>query len=275
MNSDIEDAARRFSAVPISQVLNNDKPLAKPLRELEHNNAHVQLLQHKFDELLRRDAYVRAIVGRLRAASVRAAIFGGWVRDHLTRELGNAQASEPRDIDLVICDLTSSALRPILGAGIKETIFGGFTTKADTTIVDVWPVAETFFIVKHQLAARPELLPQIADFNINAAIFFPRQLSERSIILDGGCIDALNNKSIQFQYPWLAFPEMQAARAVIYSAKLGFYLSSEVQTFIRSVCAEKNRADVVLDGIKKFCPPQLTTDAIRRIQFLLDHRAGP
>jgi hypothetical protein len=180
MHPDIEAAVKRFSAVPISQVSSNDKPLTRPLHCLEKDAPHVRLLQQKFDELLERDPYVRGIVDKLRAANLRGAIFGGWIRDHLSRELGNPHALEPRDIDLVVCDLTSSTLRPILGSDVRETIFGGFTTKGTTTIVDVWPVAETFFIVRHHLAAQPELLPRIADFNINAAIFFPRQISEQT-----------------------------------------------------------------------------------------------
>jgi hypothetical protein len=92
MHPDIEAAVKRFSAVPISQVSSNDKPLTRPLHCLEKDAPHVRLLQQKFDELLERDPYVRGIVDKLRAANLRGAIFGGWIRDHLSRELGNPHA---------------------------------------------------------------------------------------------------------------------------------------------------------------------------------------
>jgi hypothetical protein len=227
-------------------------------------------LQEKFDLLMREDGMLAKLILKLRDIPCSSAVFGGWVRDHVANLLTDRKARAPRDIDIVVSGIGSGELRSRLGSTAIPTLFGGFTIETDSTSLDIWPLGETFLIVRHRLPVAFELLPIVADFNINAIVFKPAQIWIKPSLLDDGCIAGLRASLIDFQYDWIPFPTLQAARIVIYCAKLGLSMSDDVKTFLSNELVDQGKFASVIEGVLTFCPEDCIPNALS-----LAERFGP
>src|SRR5262245_36682333 len=251
----------------------SEKGLQATPTEFQLPSDLVVLLQNRFDTLLNEDATLADLIRRLCVLQLPCVVFGGWVRDHLAPIEGGCSIAAPRDIDLVIC-CRRAQLEAILGGEIERNIFGGFTVVASTTSVDIWPLADTFLIAKYGLPIEFDLLPRIADFNINAIIFRPAPIWPRPSFLDAGCFDALHGRLMRFQYDWIPFPRIQAARAVIYAAKLDMALDNEIVDFISGVCRSTDAVSEVRSGIRSYCPPSVLSTALAKIDHIVGSKAA-
>lgn len=195
----------------------------------------VEPIDEAFHAVLNTSNRLSNVLGHLEDAKLRYCVFGGWLRDTLSAQAYGTPL--PRDVDLVVAGLDVATLVRLLPAGIRPTMFGGIQSSAPPLPFDIWPLHETFLIRILQLPPSFESLLRTADFDINAAIYFPAQAGLASSVLDAGMLTALHTKLISFNASDLPFPVMQCARLAAYAAKLDFGLSPPVMEFMRQTLA--------------------------------------
>ena len=189
-------------------------------------------------------------------------LFGGWVRDRIL-EYFSKKRIKSKDIDLV-CHGTPMLIDFFHKKNFKftENSFGGFGLELDSQHVDIWELEKTYLIQKYNLDRDYISLLKTTDYTMNAIAFQPGTINSKSILYDYGCISSVLNKEIEFLANEVAFPNIQAARAVIFSAKMDFKLSETVRLFIREVCSNENRYKLVRKGIIEYCPKKYEKKAI-------------
>ncbi len=244
------------------------KKSSSPPEKLNDPQA-IKAIQVKFDELIKDDSILSTIFDDLKAASIPAVVFGGWVRDQYISFKNNINLN-PRDIDIVVKVPKGRSLDAILTTKYEKTMFGGFVVKTDRFSLDIWPVKDTYLI--KELALKPEIetLPSTTVFSINSVIFYPSQLHEKSMILESGFIKAVDSNLIAFRSSRIPFPTVQVARAIMYSAKCSFKIHDEVKVFIKSECKSPYKIQAILDGINKYSPQKYKEKSIEIFNALLN-----
>ncbi len=225
----------------------------------------IQLLQAEFTVLLSRDAALKGLIDRLLKADCQAVVFGGWVRDLiLGRSRGEAVAS--RDIDMVTHG--PKPLAELMPPSVRRSIFGGFCMEASTTQLDIWELQHTYLIVERQLPVRFETLPRTTVFRCNSLIFRPAEFFGTPDIMEAGALRAIQERVVDFQAREVPLPQVQASRAVIYAAKLGFRLAPEVADFIADLCRLQSNLEMIEAGVRTYCPSRHAAAAQRLLRSL-------
>ncbi|TFW61412.1 hypothetical protein CT676_07835 [Bradyrhizobium sp. MOS001] len=155
---------------------------------------------------------------------------------------------------------------------VRPTIFGGVQSSAPPVPFDIWPLRETFLIRALKLPASFESLLSTADFNINAALYFPAQGSAPSSILDAGMLSALDSHLISFNASDLPFPVLQCARLAAYAAKLHFRLAPSVLEFMKQVLADQGNQREVVAGLDRYQSGPVAEAAIAIVKLIIARR---
>lgn len=224
------------SVIPIVRVKGN--PAAywhESQTRYDQNDLRVRKLQSSFDRTVENDALLSDIVARLAGWGVSAGVLGGWVRDHCLAFHCNQHPMRPRDLDLVAIGQRHDDLLQILPTPTSRTALGGMSFQSTTSLIDLWGGDDTLLIQRLGLSTSAAQILAVTDFNINAAIFFPRQLNGHSLLLDAGCLGAIERRCIDFHFDHLPFPVVQVARLCDLAFRLDFALSDNVQAFITKV----------------------------------------
>lgn len=211
---------------------------------------HVAMLDEAFRLVLEKSDRLSNALRRLDEAEARYCVFGGWLRDTLSARARGTPV--PRDVDLVVSDLDIDALMKLLPEDVRPTMFGGVQSSTPPVPFDIWPLHETFLIRTLRLPASFESLLRTADFDINAAIYFPTQGESASSIFDAGMLAALHARLISFNASDLPFPVMQCARLAAYAAKLDFGFAQPVLEFMRNTLADRRNRREVVAGLEHY-----------------------
>ena len=163
---------------------------------LLQGTAEVAFADAAFISVLAASERLADFLTRLEAAGARYCVFGGWLRDTLAARTWGTP--EPRDVDLVAADISIDELIAALPADIQPTMFGGVQSSAEPVPFDVWPLHETFLIRTLSMPISFESLLRTADFNINAALYFPAQAGLASSVLDAGMLGAVRSRCLSF-----------------------------------------------------------------------------
>lgn len=221
-------------------------------------------LQVQFERFVGSNPQLRATLRGLEELGASYHAYGGWVRDHLAQSIhgGDGQAGA-KDIDLVVEHLGGDRLGSLIAPPYRMTIFGGYACDGGPWPFDIWALGDTFLIRKFGLPVHLSTLLQVTDFNINAVVFSPATSRRDPALLDGGAMKALRSKVIDFRCEVLPFPLLQAARLLIYGAKLGFDFSDEVAKFIREVVQVPENCWSVEQGILRHAPHYASAALLR------------
>jgi hypothetical protein len=241
------------------------KPVTESLRL-----SLIERLQWNFDSFVNNDRTLCNILTTLRNHSASLVVFGGWVRDHVYSYMLQ-QNFQPRDIDIVVDGLDFYQLQQLLPSDSKVNIFGGFSIEDSTTKIDIWLLKDTYLIKKFNLEQKFETLPQTTVFRINSIIFKPKQLWLVPDIYDLGCIDALEHKILDFQSCFIPFPEIQVARALIYSVKLNLTLKPGITDFIKVICNSEDAFSSLTNNLLPNCPQHLVTNCINLLKTITNY----
>ncbi|GAX45712.1 hypothetical protein NIES4075_67330 [Tolypothrix sp. NIES-4075] len=240
------------------------KPVTESLRL-----SLIDRLQWNFDQVLNNDRALCDIMTALHNQSAKAVVFGGWVRDHVYSYVLQ-QNFQPRDIDVVVDGLDFHQLQQLLPSDNKVNMFGGFSIETSKNKIDIWLLKDTYLIKELNLELNFDNLPQTTVFRINSIIFKPEQLWSVPDICDLGCIDALKDKVLDFQSSFIPFPEIQVARAIIYSIKLDLKMTPEIIKFVRMICNSEEAISNLTNNLLINCPRHLLTSCISLLKNLTD-----
>ena len=231
-------------------------------------NPYVAAADEAFRSATMISARLSDLLTQLERGGARYCVFGGWLRDTLSaRQRGTPL---PRDVDLVVAGMNIETLIGLLPKDVRPTMFGGVQSSTQPIPFDIWPLQETFLIRILHLPPSFDSLLRSADFNINAALFFPAQGGGAPSIVDAGMLSAFDTKLISFNASDLPFPVMQCARLAAYAAKLGFEFASPVLEFMKIILADgKNRADVV-SGLERYQSKPVAESAIAIVKSIIE-----
>lgn len=212
----------------------------------------VEWADHAFTSVLAASQRLADLLATLEAVGARYCVFGGWLRDMLAAHAYGTPG--PRDVDVVVVDIGIDALIAALPADIRPTMFGGVQSAAEPVPFDIWPLHETFLIRKLSMPVSFGSLLQTADFNINAALYFPAQAGLASAILDAGMLNAIRRKCISFNASHLPFPIMQCSRLLAYSVKLNLDFDAAVIAFMREILRNSSNQAQIIEGLRRYQP---------------------
>ncbi len=249
--------------VDATNVIPSEWYMRKPL--VEH-------LQTQFEKFVASNEQLRATVRTLDSLDAPYYAYGGWVRDHLTSiPYVENEAIAAKDIDLVVEKVSGEQLGLLINPPYRRTIFGGYACDSGAKPFDIWALNDTFLIRGLRLSGDLPTLLRVTDFNINAVIFSPANARRGPRLLDGGCLKALELRTIDFQGEVVPFPVLQAARLLIYGTKLRFSFSERVSRFIRNVAETSENRRTIQDGVLSHAP-RYAKDAISLLQKMTDNR---
>ncbi|MBD2615891.1 hypothetical protein H6G94_32365 [Nostoc punctiforme FACHB-252] len=255
--------------IPLVKVTDLSQPkIYKPVTESLRLSL-IERLQWNFDQVINNDRALCDIMTALHNQSAQAVVFGGWVRDHVYSYVLK-QNFQPRDIDVVVDGLDFHQLQKLLPSDNKVNIFGGFSIETSTNRIDIWLLKDTYLIKKLNFELNFDKLPQTTVFRINSIIFKPEQLWSVPDIFDFGCIDALKDKVLDFQSSFIPFPEIQVARAIVYSIKLNLKMKPEIINFIRMICNSEEVTSNITNNLLINCPPHLLTSCMNLLKKITE-----
>jgi hypothetical protein len=203
------------------------------------------------------------LLATLESIGARYCVFGGWLRDTLAAHAYGTPS--PRDVDLVAADIDTETLIAALPDDIHPTMFGGVQSSAEPVPFDIWPLHETFLIRTLSMPVSFDSLLQTADFNINAALYFPAQAGLASAILDAGMLNAIQRRCLSFNASHLPFPVMQCSRLIAYGVKLNLDFDAAVIAFMREILMNSTNQAQIIEGLRRH-QPQVADKAITAIR---------
>lgn len=176
-------------------------------------------------------------VKTIRQHNWRAVFFGGTLRSLLMSRLVHRREGRPRDIDIVIQGPPLEILRELLQQLIvRETRFGGLQLRRAEWLFDVWPLEQTWAIMKDRVG-HPDFayLPRTTFLNIEAAAIdvWPPPGQERQIYSgDDQFFRAIIDQVVEVNRAENPFPELCVVRSLVITSELGFRMGPRLVRYI-------------------------------------------
>ncbi len=232
--------------------------------------ALLRQIEVRFEDSLSLNRRLAVLARELDARGLLYCVFGGWLRDTIDDLQSESTGGPPRDIDLVVRDIEVEDLLKMLPSDVRPTMFGGVQSGIGASAFDIWPLHETFLIQHLHLQPTFATLLQSADFTINAGLFFPARGTSPSRFMDGGMMEALRTRTLDFNFSSLPFPVMQCARLAAYAAKLSLNLSPAVRTFMREIVGVPSQRERVFLGLQQTYSANLAAMAEQILNRLIE-----
>lgn len=201
----------------------------------KHDNASRRALRRRTVAFLikhrREKSPVYEVVSRIRRNSWRAALFGGAARDLML----DGVSARPRDIDLVVEDVSADELRAeFRDLVVRQTRFGGLHLSCKGFLFDIWPLADTWAF-KNVPNLEPTLsnLPKTTFFNVEAvALELVTTPGRARTIYSEGFFEAIARGCLSVNLPQNPFPELCVLRALLTAIKFNLAMTAELGDYI-------------------------------------------
>lgn len=174
---------------------------------------------------------IRNLTQRVSQRNWTAFLLGGVLRDLAL----TGGAKEPRDIDVVVCDVLLDDLvaefRDLSPA--RRTSFGGLRFGHENVTIDIWPLKQTY-------AVRKKSSPTIQDvarhafLNVEAIAIelYSIQGKERRIV-ESGFTSAVLNRTLEVNYEPNPFPEICVIKSLRTAISLNLFIGSSVIEYVQ------------------------------------------
>jgi hypothetical protein len=175
----------------------------------------------------------------LKSNGIRSVFFGGTLRSLLVGRMFSNRPGRPRDIDLVVADISSDSLRTKFHDHIvRETRFGGLKIRRRTWQFDVWPLGRTRAFLE-DATNDPGFchLPYTTFLNLEAIAVdvWPRPGHARRIYAgDDQFFDGLLNRTIEINREQNPFPILNVVRSLVLASSLMFKIGPHLARYIAS-----------------------------------------
>ena len=192
-------------------------------------------------------------------------LFSGIIRDFFVDN-----KAPFRDIDLVYdADDNINIEHLFTNYRFEKNSFGGYKIFADSYIIDIWNLNETWGLKKGQLTFKFNYLHKLPDttfFNFSSIIY---SLNEYKFIVGKSFLNFLEKKEIDLVMEENPFPELCIVNTMYYQKKLNYKLSERLKEYILKI-KNKILINELLDAqIKHFDEILFKEDEINDFFFSL------
>jgi len=159
-----------------------------------------------------------------------AFLFGGALRDLMI----SGASARPRDLDIVVSNVTDNMLQAFETDMTRRTRFGGFHLDSQGWVFDVWGLADTWAFREGIVSGRDFAdLPKTTFLNIHAVVaeITPQKGKKRRIYANG-FFEAFVQQTIDINCEENPFPILCIVRALLAAAKLNFAIAPQLAKYI-------------------------------------------
>jgi hypothetical protein len=167
----------------------------------------------------------------IQTCTPQAFLFGGTLRDLMVC----GASAIPRDVDVVVGDISSQALRAALASHLdRETRFGGLRLEVEGWFFDVWTLKDTWAfrqgILKHQSF---QDLPKTTFLNVEAvAADLNVRRGQKRCVYANGFFEGLLSRTVEINLEENPFPELCVVRSLITAAELGYAIGPRLSRYL-------------------------------------------
>lgn len=159
-----------------------------------------------------------------------AFFFGGLLRDIMLK----GPTATPRDVDIVVHEMTASFLHSVECKIRRRTRFGGVNLESEGWIFDIWDLPNTWAFksgIKNGCSFYD--LPKTTFLNIQAVVaeVFPRPGKARAVY-SHGFFEALQTRTLDINCEENPYPSLCVLQSLFAAQKLGFGLSKRLSCYI-------------------------------------------
>src|ERR1700733_645372 len=173
----------------------------------------------------------------IREIPTRAVFFGGTLRSLLLTRVLHRRLGRPRDVDIVVEDATTEALRErFRGLISRETRFGGLQLKRMNWHFDVWPLHQTWAFADRDW---PKVgfgeLPLTTFFNLEAIAVdvWAKPGSTRTIYsANDQFFEGILSKTLELNYESNPFPALCIVRSLVLASSLDLSIGRRLARYL-------------------------------------------
>lgn len=172
-----------------------------------------------------------AALGRLPGPARPVCLFGGLLRDVLVF----GPAARPRDVDLVIADVTVDELGRVLAPWIdRRTRFGGFQLSVEGVAIDLWPLHQTWAFGRPGVPPPSFVaLPRTTFLNVEAVVAeFVPATGAIGPLHTHGFFDGVLAQTLEVNFEDNPSPALCVARSLTLATKLGYSIGPRLTRFL-------------------------------------------
>lgn len=173
----------------------------------------------------------------LRDCGGKSVFFGGAVRSLLFSRLLRGRLGRPRDVDIVVDDMTLEGLKERFGNFVtRETRYGGLQLLRGHWHFDVWPLHRTWAFVNHLVEhASFQELPRTTFFNLEAIAVevWPAPGATRCVFSgDDYFFEGVLSRTLELNLEDNPFPSLCVVRALVMASKLDLWIGPKLTNYL-------------------------------------------
>ncbi len=159
-----------------------------------------------------------------------AFFFGGLLRDLMI----HGPSVMPRDVDIVVSEITPSLLSAISSKIRRRTRFGGLNLESQGWMFDVWDISSTWAFREGAVDGSAFCdLPRTTFLNCQAVVaeVYPKKGRQR-LIYSHGFFESIMSKTLDINCEDNPFPSLCVVQTLLTAAKLNFGMSRKLASYV-------------------------------------------
>jgi hypothetical protein len=204
----------------------------------------------------------------LRGCGGQAVFFGGAIRSLLFSRLATGKLGRPRDVDIVVNEITLDGLRRQFGAFVtRETRFGGLQLLRDCWYFDIWPLTKTWAFIADEFDSPSfDNLPQTTFFNLEAiAVEVWSSSSKTRIVYSGDdqFFEGVLTRTLELNRIENPFPSLCVVRSLALASGMDLSIGPKLAEFLVRHSPQVSDEELVRVQVKHYGKIRVYPDTAR------------
>lgn len=203
----------------------------------------------------------------LRDEHSKAVFFGGTIRSLLFSRLLTGSLGRPRDVDIVVAEVTLEELRKKFRDIIsRETRFGGLQLLRKSWHFDIWPLNRTWAFENDRVTPTFEALPTTTFFNLEAIaveVWPTRGTSRITYSGDEQFFDGVLNRTLEINREENPYPSLCIVRALVLASSVDLKIGPTLARYLADHSASTTNAELVQVQEKHYGSLRVPADILR------------
>lgn len=203
----------------------------------------------------------------LRDEHSKAVFFGGTIRSLLFSRLQSGSLGRPRDVDIVVAEVTLEDLRKKFRDIIsRETRFGGLQLLRNSWHFDIWPLNRTWAFEKDRALPTFEALPTTTFFNLEAIavqVWPSRGTSRITYSGDEQFFDGVLNRTLEINREENPYPSLCIVRALVLASTVDLKIGPILARYLAEHSVTITNAELVAVQQKHYGSLRIPPDSLR------------